>query len=221
MHSLSLSRSYTAHNLLLLLAVTLFTAYHSVAQNCPPGFVSEAKVLTYPYNGGCCSLRVEYCKRVVVDPITNLMTEFQLKMGSIEFLDPTGPCWSFDPTQPPPLDHPAIVNHVRKSILLDLYQTGAVPNCPAFATFVLKETANTCRELVFSIPPGSDPTLVSVPCGVSECYRECQICYNNQIPIGPCDDEARRLTIQCRPVPQQPPCTQIPSSCTQVDCFSE
>jgi hypothetical protein len=48
-YALSLSRLFTAH-MLLLLVVTLFTDYDSVAQNCLPGFVSEAKVLTYPYN---------------------------------------------------------------------------------------------------------------------------------------------------------------------------
>jgi len=178
-------------------------------------------VLTFPHNGGCCSLRVEYCKRVVVDPVTNHMTEFGLQIGTIEFLDPTGPCWSFDPTLPPPVDHPGVVAHVRKSILMDLYQAGSVPNCPTLAPFTLKETANTCRELVFSIPPGSDPTLVSVPCGVSTCFRQCQICYDNRFPNDPCGNPTTKLVIYCSPVPQQPPCTQIPSSCTQVNCFSE
>lgn len=212
-------------NLVLILVCTVVTMMTSVQTSaqpavCPPGFTSDFKIFTYPYNGGCCSLKVSYCYKLHLD-VNNQVTKFEFEMGSIEVLNPTGSCWSLDPTQTPPISGRNVLENAKKQILLDQVYLGRIPNCPQWATMTIEETTNTCRMWFHSVVLGSDK-LELIPCGVSICQRLCQACYATNIPADECLGELPRLVVQCSSVVQQPPCNASPNSqCFQVDCFSE
>jgi hypothetical protein len=199
------------------MAITSIAAPLLYGQNCPLGWVSQSLVMTYPYQGRCCSLEVTYCLRFESIALGGSTNTFEFEIQQFQLIDPEE-CWNLDPGRTPPISASQVYEWARKQIVYQQYQNGGISTCPSELPWSVKETTFQCWAWqFFSI----SNNIIMGPCGSSTCVRVCTICVNPSIPNQPCLGPASKVVFNCSTNSTQVPCNGVTppvEGCQAVGC---